>query len=66
MGDMHTCPMVTPGTSPIPYVDGPITGPGAPTVLKGGMPAAVMVGDMCSCVGTPNRITARVRGTYSL
>ena len=53
--DMHVCPMQTPGTPPIPHVGGPITGPGAPTVLIGGMPAAV-VGDMCTCVGPPDTI----------
>jgi uncharacterized Zn-binding protein involved in type VI secretion len=53
--DMHTCPMQTPGVPPIPHVGGPITGPGAPTVLIGNMPAAVM-GDMCVCVGPPDTI----------
>lgn len=52
---MHTCPMVTPGTPPIPHVGGPITGPGAPTVLIGGQPAAV-VGDMATCIGPPSTI----------
>lgn len=52
---MHICPMVTPGTPPIPHVGGPITGPGAPTVLIGGMPAAVM-GDMCVCTGPPDTV----------
>ena len=55
VGDMHVCPMVTPGTPPIPHVGGPVTGPGAPTVLIGGMPAAVM-GDMCTCTGPPDTI----------
>lgn len=55
IGDMHVCPMVTPGTPPIPHVGGPVTGPGCPTVLIGGMPAAVM-GDMCVCVGPPDTI----------
>lgn len=55
IGDMHVCPMVTPGTPPIPHVGGPVTGPGAPTVLIGGMPAAVM-GDMCVCTGPPDTI----------
>jgi len=54
-GDMHVCPMVTPGTPPVPHVGGPVTGPGVPTVLIGGMPAAVM-GDMCTCVGPPDTI----------
>ena len=53
--DMHVCPMQTPGTPPIPHVGGPIMGPGAPTVLIGNMPAAV-VGDMCTCVGPPDTI----------
>lgn len=53
--DMHTCPMQTPGTPPIPHVGGPIIGPGCPTVLIGCMPAAVM-GDMCVCVGPPDTI----------
>jgi uncharacterized Zn-binding protein involved in type VI secretion len=55
ISDMHVCPMVTPGVPPIPHVGGPITGPGCPTVLIGGMPAAVM-GDMCVCVGPPDTI----------
>ncbi len=53
--DMHTCPMQTPGTPPIPHVGGPVVGPGSPTVLIGNMPAAVM-GDMCVCVGPPDSI----------
>lgn len=53
--DMHTCPMVTPGVPPIPHVGGPITGPGAPTVLIGKIPAA-RVGDMAVCVGPPDSI----------
>ena len=55
IGDMHVCPMVTPGVPPIPHVGGPVIGPGCPTVLIGGMPAAVM-GDMCTCVGPPDSI----------
>lgn len=52
--DMHVCPMVT-GT--VPHVGGPVTGPGKPTVLIGGMPAAV-VGDMATCSGPPDTIIA--------
>ncbi len=52
---MHTCPMVTPGLPPIPHVGGPISGPGAPTVLIGSLPAA-RVGDMATCVGPPDAI----------
>ncbi len=55
VGDMHVCPMVTPGVPPIPHVGGPISGPGVPTVLIGNQPAAV-VGDMCICVGPPDTI----------
>jgi len=39
----------------VPHVGGPISGPGAPTVLIGGMPAA-RVGDMAVCVGPPDVI----------
>ncbi len=39
-GDMHMCPMMTPGVPPIPHVGGPILPPGCPTVLISGMPAA--------------------------
>jgi len=55
VGDMHTCPMQTPGTPPIPHVGGPITGPGAPNVLIGGMPASVM-GDVAICTGPPDAV----------
>lgn len=49
---MHTCPMVT---ALVPHVGGPVAGPGVPTVLIGGMPAAV-VGDIVVCVGPPDTI----------
>jgi uncharacterized Zn-binding protein involved in type VI secretion len=54
--DMHVCPMVTPGTPPIPHVGGPVT-LGSATVLIGGMPAA-RVGDMATCVGPPDTIVS--------
>ena len=56
VGDMHTCPMVTPGVPPVPHVGGPIT-LGSATVLIGGQPAARM-GDMATCVGPPDTIAA--------
>lgn len=55
--DFHECPMVTPAVPPIPHVGGPIVGPGCPTVLIGGLPAA-RVGDMATCVGPPDSIIA--------
>ncbi|HYP04962.1 MAG TPA: PAAR domain-containing protein [Bryobacteraceae bacterium] len=55
VGDMHVCPMVTPGVPPIPHVGGPVLPPCAVTVLVGGMPAA-RVSDMCVCVGPPDVI----------
>lgn len=55
VGDMHVCPMVTPGLPPVPHVGGPILPPGTVTVLIGGQPAACM-GDMCTCVGPPDSI----------
>ncbi len=53
--DMHQCPMVTPSVPPIPHVGGPIIGPGMPTVLICGLPAA-KVGDTLVCVGPPDTI----------
>lgn len=53
--DMHVCPMQTPGIPPIPHVGGPIVGPGAPTVLIGSLPAALM-GDNAVCTGPPDMI----------
>ena len=50
--DLHVCPMVT---ALVPHVGGPVVGPGAPNVLIGGMPAAVM-GDICTCTGPPDTI----------
>ena len=47
LGDMHVCPMVIPGTPPIPHVGGPIT-MGSANVIIGGAPSA-RVGDMCLC-----------------
>ena len=55
--DMHVCPMQTPGLPPIPHVGGPILGPCVPTVLIGGLPAAV-VGDNATCVGPPDSIVS--------
>jgi uncharacterized Zn-binding protein involved in type VI secretion len=49
---MHVCAMVT---GIIPHVGGPVVGPGCPTVLIGGLPAA-RVGDMAVCVGPPDVI----------
>ncbi|MCF8361015.1 MAG: PAAR domain-containing protein [Prolixibacteraceae bacterium] len=57
ISDFHSCPMQTPAApSPIPHAGGPIAGPGCPTVLIGGLPAAVM-GDTAICVGPPDSLT---------
>ena len=56
LGDMHTCPMVTPGTPPVPHVGGPIL-MGSATVLIGGQPAA-RVGDQATCTGPLDVILA--------
>lgn len=42
-------------TGPVPHVGGPVSGPGVPTVLIGGMSAAT-VGDMLVCTGPPDVI----------
>lgn len=55
VGDMHTCPMVNPGSPPPPHVGGPIA-KGSATVIIGGMPAA-RVGDMATCSGPPDTIS---------
>lgn len=52
--DMHTCPMVTPGTPPVPHVGGPVI-TGAPTVITAFMPQA-RITDQCTCVGPPDVI----------
>lgn len=52
LNDLHVCPLVT---GLVPHVGGPIVGPGIPTVLIGGLPAAVL-GDMATCVGPPDSI----------
>jgi uncharacterized Zn-binding protein involved in type VI secretion len=62
VGDMHMCPMVTPGLPPIPHVGGPILPAGCPTVLIGFMPAA-RVSDMATCVGPPDVI---VKGSMTV
>ena len=62
VGDMHVCPMVTPGVPPIPHVGGPILPAGCPTVLIGNMPAA-RVSDMAVCVGPPDSI---VKGSMTV
>ncbi len=54
ISDMHTCPLSTPGTPPIPHVGGPVI-VGCTTVIIGFMPAA-RVGDQCICVGPPDTI----------
>lgn len=50
--DMHVCPMLT---ALVPHVGGPITAPGAPTVLIGFLPAARMT-DIVTCVGPPDMV----------
>lgn len=53
LSDNHTCPMVNPGG--VPHIGGPVSGPGIPTVLIGGLPAAV-IGDTLICAGPPDSI----------
>jgi uncharacterized Zn-binding protein involved in type VI secretion len=64
LGDMHVCPLVNPGGAP--HIGGPIAGPGAATVLIGGMPAARAT-DMATCAGPPDLLlpgstTVRIAG----
>ncbi len=55
IGDMHVCPMVTPGVPPIPHVGGPVVSPGGPTVLICSVPSATAT-STCVCVGPPDVI----------
>ena len=52
LNDMHVCPAAN---GPQPHVGGPILGPGCPTVMIGGQPAA-RVGDQAICSGPPDVI----------
>jgi uncharacterized Zn-binding protein involved in type VI secretion len=54
LADFHTCPL---SSGPVPHVGGPVIGPGQPTVLIAGMPAAT-VGDVAACAGPPDTIVA--------
>lgn len=64
VGDMHICPMVTPGTPPIPHVGGPIMPPGTPTVTIGGKFAATF-GNMCMCTApAPDSIVLGSLGVF--
>lgn len=55
VSDPHVCPLVNPGASP--HLGGPISGPGAATVLIGGLPAACL-GDLAACAGPPDSIVS--------
>jgi uncharacterized Zn-binding protein involved in type VI secretion len=57
--DMHVCPAVS---GVVPHVGGPLMPPGVPTVLIGGMPAAVM-GTLATCAGGPATV---VRGSATV
>lgn len=54
VGDMHTCPLVTPGLPPIPHVGGPIL-TGSANVLICSVPAATF-GSLATCVGSTDQI----------
>jgi len=50
-------------TGIVPHVGGPISGPGCPTVLVGGLPAA-RVSDLGVCVGPPDLIALGSTGVF--
>lgn len=54
VGDMHVCPLID-GVKP--HVGGPVNPPGVPTVLIGGMPAAIAPGNTCTCASVPDMTT---------
>lgn len=55
LSDFHQCPLMNPTVPPTPHVGGPVAGPGDPTVLIGGLPAAKL-GDTAICAGPPDTI----------
>lgn len=57
--DFHVCPLFN---GPSPHIGGPVSGPGATTVMIGGLPAA-RVGDMLVCAGPPDSI---IRGSATV
>jgi uncharacterized Zn-binding protein involved in type VI secretion len=59
---MHGCPKVTPGTG-TPHVGGKIIGPGCASVLIEGK-AAATEGDVCACLGEPDKITGGSSGVF--
>ena len=61
--DSHTCPMVLPGTPPLPHLGGPILPPCCPTVLTLGSPQARM-SDPCVCSGGP--LDTIIRGSATV
>jgi uncharacterized Zn-binding protein involved in type VI secretion len=65
--DLHVCPLVSPVLPPVPHVGGPILGPGCPTVMIVGMPAAC-VGDMCFCAppALPPPLATIVKGSMTV
>ena len=62
IGDTHVCPKETPGTPPVPHLGGPVIS-GSLTVFIDGQPAA-RVGDLCTCVGEPDKITTGSTGVF--
>lgn len=63
MGDFHACPMVTPGTPPIPHVGGPILPTCSINVFTGMIPQA-RVTDKALCVGPPDVIVKGSAGVF--
>jgi len=61
VGDVHECPMVE--SNGTPHVGGPVIGPGCITVIIEGK-AAATEGDVCGCVGPPDKITGGSGGVY--
>lgn len=60
--DFHACPMVTPGTPPIPHVGGPVI-KGSLNVLTGKLPQA-RVGDQAVCIGPLDVIVKGSSGVF--
>lgn len=65
LGDMHTCPMATPATPPIPHVGGPILPPCSTKCMIGFMPAA-RVTDKALCPPAPPDVIVKGSATVMI
>lgn len=59
----HSCPMVTPGTPPVPHIGGMAVPAGALNVFINKKPA-IVCGDMFICCGPPATVVAGSQNVF--